>query len=277
MRSARKLGVTLAALLALLLGLFVPSGAGAASPSILVSRGATSAKVMALTFDIGSDVANVSRILTVLADHGVKSTFFATGEAATRYPAAVRSVIASGHEIANHSYSHPAFTGLTAAQIASELSRAATAIRGATGQAPRPYFRPPYGDYNAAVLRAVGDAGYGHTVMWTIDTVDWQGLSSTAIRDRVVSRAVPGAIVLMHVGAGASGTPGALPGMIASLRAAGYQFVTISQLLGAPTSPPGAPPGLVAYVPPTSGVGSGQVSLQWGLPATNGSAITDYI
>jgi peptidoglycan/xylan/chitin deacetylase (PgdA/CDA1 family) len=236
MRSARKLGVALAALLAALFGLVVPSGAGAASPSILVSRVVTSARVMALTFDMGSDAANVSRILTALSGSGVKATFFVTGRAAMTYPAAVRSVIASGHEIGNHSYSHRNFTGLTATQIADDLSRAATAIRETTGQPPKPFFRPPDGAYNAAVLQAVGNAGYRHTIMWTIDTVDWQGLSSTAIRDRVVSRAVPGGIVLMHVGAGASGTPGALPGMIASLKAAGYQFVTISQLLGAPST-----------------------------------------
>jgi peptidoglycan/xylan/chitin deacetylase (PgdA/CDA1 family) len=243
MRSVRKLGIASATLLALLLGLVVPSGAGAAGPSSLVSRVTTSAKVMALTFDVGSDVGNVSRILTALADQGVRSTFFATGRAAMTYPAALRSVIASGHEIGNHSFSHPYFTRLTATQMTDELSRAATAIRGATGQAPKPYFRPPYGDYSATVLQAVGNAGYGHTIMWTIDTADWQGLSSTAIRDRVVSRAVPGGIVLMHVGSGAPGTPGALPGMIASLKSAGYQLVTISQLLGrAPTSPPTTSP-----------------------------------
>lgn len=233
MRSAHKLGAALAALSSLLFGLAPPSGAGAANPSIPVSRVTTSAKVMALTFDVGSDVANVPRILNALAGQGVRSTFFVTGQAATTYPDAIRSVIAAGHEVGNHSYSHPYFTRLTAAQMANELSRAATAIRGATGQVPRPYFRPPYGDYNATVLQAVGDAGYGHTIMWSIDTVDWKGTSSTAIRERVVSRAVPGGIVLMHVGSGAPGTAGALPGMITSLRAGGYRFVPISQLLGA--------------------------------------------
>src|SRR5262245_46863381 len=79
MTPVRRLGVAVASVLALLSALLVPMGAVAASPSILVSRVATSNKVMALTFDIGSDVANVPRILTVLADHGVKSTFFATG------------------------------------------------------------------------------------------------------------------------------------------------------------------------------------------------------
>lgn len=88
----------------------------------------------------------------------------------------------------------------------------------------------------------MGDAGYGHTIMWTIDTVDWQGVSSTAIRDKVLANASAGSIVLMHVGGGATGTPDALPGMISGLRTAGYRFVTISQLLGA------SPTGQTTYV-----------------------------
>jgi peptidoglycan/xylan/chitin deacetylase (PgdA/CDA1 family)/phage tail protein X len=236
MRSLRRLCVASAAFVALLLGLLVPSGGSAASPSVLVSRVTTSAKVMALTFDFGSDAGNVSSILAALGDQGVKATFFVTGRAATTYPTAVRSIVTSGHEIGNHSYTHPNFTGLTSTQIADELSRAATAIRTASGQSPKPLFRPPDGAYNAAVLQAVGNAGYPHTIMWSIDTADWQGPSSTSIRDRVVSRAVPGAIVLMHVGAGAPGTPGALSGMITSLKASGYRFVTVSQLLAEPTT-----------------------------------------
>ena len=233
MTFARTARVTSVTVLVILLGLLLPARAVAASPSTLVSRATTSDKVVALTFDFGSDAGNLSRILQILADKGVKSTFFATGEAATNNPAAVRSVVTQGHEIGNHSYSHPYFTKLTSAQMADELARASTAIRNATGQAPKPYFRPPYGDYNAAVLQAVGNAGYPHTIMWTIDTVDWQGVSSAAIRTKVVSGATPGSIVLMHVGGGATGTPDALPGMIDGLRSAGYRLVTVSELLGA--------------------------------------------
>jgi peptidoglycan/xylan/chitin deacetylase (PgdA/CDA1 family) len=118
MTPAHRLGVAVVSVLALLCALLVPAGAVAASPSILVSRVTTSDKVIALTFDIGSDVANVPRILEVLADHGVKSTFFATGQAASSYPSALRSVVAQGHEVGNHSYSHPSFPSLTNVQTA---------------------------------------------------------------------------------------------------------------------------------------------------------------
>ncbi|MDI9628417.1 MAG: LysM peptidoglycan-binding domain-containing protein [Acidobacteriota bacterium] len=242
MTATRMTPAALTTLLVLLLGLLFPAAATAASPSILVSRVTTSAKVMALTFDFGSDAGNVSRILQALADRGVKATFFVTGEAAANHPDVIRSVVAQGHEIGNHSYSHPYFTRITTAQMADELARTATAIRNATGQWPKPFFRPPYGDYNATVLQAVGEAGYTHTIMWTIDTVDWQGVSSAAVRDAVLSRVTPGAIALMHVGGGASGTPDALPGMIDGLRGAGYQLVTISELLGS------TPAGQTSYV-----------------------------
>ena len=232
MTFARTTRVMLVSLLVLLLGLLLPASAVAASPSVLVSRATTSDKVVALTFDFGSDAGNSARILQILADRGVKATFFVTGAAAANNPAVVRSVVTQGHEIGNHSYSHPYFTKLTPTQMADELARANTAIRNASGQAPKPYFRPPYGDYNSAVLQAVGNAGYSHTIMWTIDTVDWQGVSSASIRNKVVSGATPGSIVLMHVGGGATGTPDALPGMIDGLRSAGYRLVTVSELLG---------------------------------------------
>lgn len=232
MTFARTTRAMVASMLVLLLGFLIPANAVAASPSTLVSRATTSDKVVALTFDFGSDAGNLSRILQILGDRGVKATFFATGQAAANYPSALRSVVTQGHEIGNHSYSHPYFTKLTSAQMTDELSRASTAIRNASGQAPKPYFRPPYGDYNSTVLQAAGNAGYTHTVMWTIDTVDWRGVSSTSIRDKVVNGVTPGSIVLMHVGGGATGTPDALPGMIDGLRSAGYRLVTVSQLLG---------------------------------------------
>lgn len=236
MTTSRKSSVALLSILTLVLAFIWPTAATAASPSQLVSRVATSNKVIALTFDFGSDPGNANQILQILKDHGVKSTFFATGAAATNHPSIIRSVVDQGHEVGNHSYSHPYFTQLTSAQIADQISRTDSAIRAAIGQDPKPLFRPPYGDYNSAMLQAVGNAGYPHTIMWSVDTVDWQGNSSAAIRDRVLNGASPGGIVLMHVGGGASGTPGALPGMITGLRNAGYELVTVSQLLGAPST-----------------------------------------
>ncbi len=100
-----------------------------------------------------------------------------------------------------------------------------------TGKTTKPIFRAPFGASNSKVLSVVGAAGYTKTIQWNIDSTDWKGISSTAILDRVLPKVVPGSIILMHTGAGAKGTPTALPTMISKLKAKGYSFVTISELL----------------------------------------------
>lgn len=133
--------------------------------------------------------------------------------------------------IGNHSYTHPYFTDLTSKQMKSELSKTETTIKKITGQTTKPYFRPPYGDFNSSVLETLGAIGYTKTIYWTIDTLDWEGLSAKAITKKVLNKACPGAIVLMHAGGGAKYTPAALPKIIKSLKEKGYQFVTIPELL----------------------------------------------
>ena len=202
-----------------------------AAPALSISRGNTTEKVVALTFDDGSDGTNINTILQTLSNHNVTATFFLTGSGANNHPQAIRNISNQGHQLGNHSYSHPYFTQISAAETVSQLQRSEDTIRQITGRSTKPIFRPPYGDYNSTVLQRVGDAGYPYSIMWTIDTIDWTGNSSSDIVARVMNRIVPGAIVLMHTGAGASGTPAALPTMITRLKSAGYRFVTINQLL----------------------------------------------
>lgn len=228
-----------ATLLLLFVLLFSSMSSVAAAPSRIVSKGTTSEKVVALTFDDGSDGTNITAILNALASQNVKATFFLTGAGAANHGSRIRDIVNRGHEIGNHSYSHPYFTQISATETRSQLDRTETLIRNLTGRTTKPFFRPPYGAYNSTVLQRVGDAGYTHTIMWTIDTLDWTGNSASTIVQRVMNGITPGAIILMHTGAGASGTPSALPTMITRLKSAGYRFVTISQLLKvtpAPTS-----------------------------------------
>lgn len=199
--------------------------------STYVTKGATSSKVVALTFDDGSDGTNINLILRTLAANNVKATFFLTGSGAIKHQNSIRYIVDHGHQIANHSFSHPDFTKLTATQVKAELDKTEATIKRITGKSTKPLFRAPFGAVNSTVLSRVGNAGYTHTIQWNIDTADWKGVSSKAITDKVVNNIVPGSIVLMHTGAGASGTPGALPGMISKLKAKGYSFVTVSQLL----------------------------------------------
>ncbi|MFG6150077.1 LysM peptidoglycan-binding domain-containing protein [Halobacillus sp. B23F22_1] len=210
--------------------LTLPPQAEAAS-SQFVTKGNTSSKVVALTFDDGADGTNVETILQTLSTYNVKATFFLTGAGTNHHPQKIKQIASKGHEIGNHSNTHPDFTKLTAAQMKDELDRTETIIKSTTGRSSKPIFRAPFGSVNSTVLTEVGNAGYTHTIHWNIDTVDWKGNSAADVRSRVLNNIVPGSIILMHTGAGASGTPEALPGIITSLKAQGYQFVMVSDLI----------------------------------------------
>lgn len=193
--------------------------------------------MVALTFDAGSDAGNASAILDELDDQGIPATFGITGDWARANPSLVARMAAEGHLLLNHTDDHRSFTGastgeppLTAAERRAELEGAAGAIAAAGGGAVAPWFRPPFGDSDAGVLRDVGAAGYRWSVMWTVDSLGWKGLPAAEVVDRCVDGAVPGAIYLFHVGS-ASTDADALPTIIARLRAAGYGFVRVDQLV----------------------------------------------
>ncbi|WP_114570623.1 LysM peptidoglycan-binding domain-containing protein [Exiguobacterium flavidum] len=207
-----------------------PHSADAAA-SIFVTKGSTTSKVVALTFDDGADGANIAKILSILSTNSVKATFFLTGTGMKNHPQSIKNIAAKGHQIGNHSYTHPDFTKLTATQMKSELDKTEALAKSLTGKTTKPIFRAPFGAVNSTVLNGVGAAGYTRTIQWNIDTIDWKGYTSTQIINRVVPNIVPGSIVLMHTGAGAPGTPVALPTIIKQLKAKGYKFVTISELL----------------------------------------------
>lgn len=211
----------------------------AASVSQVISRGNANSNEIALTFDDGYDGENADAILEILSQNNIKATFFITGEAAIANPAMIKKIIENGNELGNHSYSHPAFTRLSYSQMQDEVNRAETSIYNLTEKSTLPYFRPPYGDYNSAVLQAVVDINYNKTITWTIDTLDWSGISAEEITRRVLDNASSGAIVLMHVNSGAKNTKYALQDIIDGLKSKGYTIVSLSQLLANNTTPDG--------------------------------------
>lgn len=235
-----KMGFILSLIVLVLLLLSSISAVVTAAPSRLVQKGNTTEKIVALTFDDGSDGTNIDSILAVLSKHNVKATFFLTGSGSLNHQQKIRNITSAGHDIGNHSYSHPYFTKISPAETKNQLQRAENIIGEITGKSTKPLFRPPYGDYNSTVLQRVGDAGYTYTIMWTIDTIDWTGNSANAIVQRVMAGITPGSIVLMHTGAGASGTTSALPTVITRLKAMDYRFVTISEMLNIESKPSGA-------------------------------------
>ncbi|MGH9280677.1 MAG: polysaccharide deacetylase family protein [Acidimicrobiales bacterium] len=207
-------------------------------PAAAVSRGDPDRRTVALTFDAGADVGFASDILDQLDASDVVATFGITGRWAEQNPDLVRRMATDGHQIMNHTWSHRSFTGISArpavlseADRRDEIERTDQLVQSLTGRSTRPWFRPPYGDYDASVNAAVGALGYRYNVLWSVDSLGWQGLTPPAIVARCLDGAAPGAILLFHVGA-QSRDAAALPAIVTSLRQAGYGFGTVAEVVG---------------------------------------------
>lgn len=198
-----------------------------------VWRGPKTARRMALTFDDGPDPTWTPRILDVLSARDVRATFFVIGERAVRSPDLVRAMTHAGHEVANHSWSHPNLWFCSPRRTATEIERAHRLLIELTGSAPR-YFRPPWGIVNAPMFSVLRRHGLT-CVFWSAQPEGLRPVSAALQAQRVLARARPGAIVDLH---DAEGTPAApqrvheaLPAMIDGLRRDGYELTTVSELL----------------------------------------------
>jgi peptidoglycan/xylan/chitin deacetylase (PgdA/CDA1 family) len=149
-------------------------------------------------------------------------------------PEMVRRIADAGHELGNHTYTHPDLTRVPDEQVLAELQRTEDQVRRVTGRSTKPYFRPPFGARDARVLRLAAVEGY-RSVYWTTDSWDSvkKGIRPDEIRRRVVGKAQPGGIVLMHCGSQA--TADALPQILRALKEQGYEIVTVSELLDGTT------------------------------------------
>lgn len=205
-----------------------------ASDVEIITRFDISEPLIALTFDAGADRGYTGEILDILADEGIRASFGMTGVWAEDNPDLVVRMHQEGHHLINHSWDHPHFPEITTGKRLDQLRRTDDIVFSLTGVHTRPYFRPPFGEYDASVLADLAAEGYTTMVMWTVDTLGWNGYSADQITQRVLVGAAPGAIMLMHVGA-ASEDAAALPVMIDELRARGYGFATVAELAGAPS------------------------------------------
>jgi peptidoglycan/xylan/chitin deacetylase (PgdA/CDA1 family) len=203
----------------------VPSG------SPLVYSGPSNRRVIALTFDDGP-WPDTPQFLDVLEREHVHATFFQIGEQISTYGAGVeRRMLADGDMIGDHTWSHANVSG-AGSFAATQISMAADAIRRATGGFQPCLFRAPGGAISSALVSEARSMGFT-TIGWDIDPRDWARPGTGAIYGNVIANAHPGAIVIQHDGGGdRSETLAALPQEIATLRARGYQFVTITELLG---------------------------------------------
>lgn len=196
-----------------------------------IVRGPTDRQRVALTFDGNWEDGPVPELLQILGDRGLKATFFVTGDFCRRFPGAIRAVAAGGHEVANHSMTHPEFTKLSDAGVLAELEKAEREIVALAGDAYRPYWRPPFGDRDTRVLRVAIKNGF-IPIYWTADTLDWQKQATAAsVLQRLTKLGLkPGAIILQHIGSGP--TLEALPGELDLLAKHGLQPGSLGQLFG---------------------------------------------
>ncbi len=184
-------------------------------------------KVIALTFDAAWGADKTQGILDIMAKFEAKGTFFLVGFWLDKYADETRAIADAGFEIGNHSRNHLNMPKLSDGEIRAEIEYVNEKVEELTGKRPT-YFRAPFGDYNDRLVSAVEGLGMVE-VQWSIDSLDWKGLSAKQIYDRVVPKAKSGDIVLFHNNS--DHVLDALPMVLTGLKAQGFKFVTMSELV----------------------------------------------
>ncbi len=186
-------------------------------------------KLVAITFDDGPS-KYTDQILDILKKEDVKATFFMLGENAKALPDQVKHVKDAGHEIANHTMTHRDLVTLDKQQVLKEITEGFQAIE-AAGAPKTTAIRPPYGSLKMKTWLE-GEGKFAYSILWTKDSLDWKRPGVEAIVKNCTATNAPGDIILLHDGGGdRSQDVQALPQIIANLKAKGYKFVTISDLM----------------------------------------------
>jgi peptidoglycan/xylan/chitin deacetylase (PgdA/CDA1 family) len=195
---------------------------------------------IAMTFDDGPSATLTPKLLDILAAHHIQATFFVIGENVAEHPEIVARAAREGHEIGNHSWSHPNFAKMSDAGVRSQLQRTDDAIKSATGARPT-LLRPPYGSITTREKRWIHDQFGYQIILWDVDPYDWKRPGPAVVRSRILKETRPGSIVLSHDIH--PGTIEAMPSTLDALEAKGFKFVTVSELIRmAVPHPSHAPP-----------------------------------
>lgn len=196
-------------------------------------------KYLSITFDDGPHATLTPKLLDMLRERGIKATFFLVGKNVAEYPAIVRRMVEEGHEVANHSWSHPSLTKLGADGLRAQIEKTNTAIESASGVKPK-LIRPPYGATSARLNKLFAD-NYGMTVaIWSVDPLDWKYRNAARVTEKILEGAAPGAVILVHDIH--PSTVAAMPATLDGLKARGYEFVTMSDLIAMENSAPRSAP-----------------------------------
>jgi peptidoglycan/xylan/chitin deacetylase (PgdA/CDA1 family) len=202
-----------------------------AGPAVEVVTGPRTRREVALTFHASGDPALGRALLAAAEAGGARLTIFVVGSWLDQNPSIAQRIVAGGHELGNHTYTHPNLRALSGAALEAEVTRARDVLQRLTGSGGD-YFRPSQMDRaTAPVLAAAGQAGYRTSVAYDVDPLDYEDPGSVAVRDRTLAAVRPGSIVSLHLGH--QGTVDALPEILAGLKERGLKPVTVGQLLRA--------------------------------------------
>ena len=188
----------------------------------------TEKKQVAISFDAAWGNDDTQQLIDILAEYEVPATFFVVGAWVDKYPESVKALSDAGHQIQNHSNTHPHMPQLSKEQMIDEIESCNKKIENITGVKPT-LLRPPYGDYNNALIEVMNELEMT-TVQWDVDSLDWkENATPDSICQRVTNKVKNGSIVLFHNDA--DHTPAALPNILKCLKDEGYEFVFISDLI----------------------------------------------
>jgi peptidoglycan/xylan/chitin deacetylase (PgdA/CDA1 family) len=207
-----------------------PTPAPTAPPEAKVSYNSVpgAGRVVAMTFDDGPDPKLTPKLLDMLKERKVHATFFVVGKNAAEYPDILKRIVAEGHEIGNHSWSHPQLTALGISGVKSQIEKTNAAIRAATGR-ETVVMRPPYGATSARLNKYYADTFGMKVILWSVDPLDWKYRNAERVKSAILAQVTPGGIVLVHDIHASS--VAAMPGTLDALIARGYKFATVSELI----------------------------------------------
>ncbi len=205
---------------------------------------------VAMTFDDGPSAALTPKLLDLLAAHHMKATFFVVGQNAADHPEILKRAVHEGHEIANHSWSHPNYGKMGDDAVRRDLQKTDDAIKAAIGTSPK-LMRPPYGSITARQKNWIHQEFGYRIILWDVDPLDWKRPGPSVVTHRIVSEAKPGSIILSHDIH--PPTIEAMPATFDELQAKGFKFVTVSELLALekPRPPKSSPPPRAAVTSPS--------------------------
>ena len=215
-----------------------PKAAAKAEPGITFDWVHVDGPYIAMTFDDGPSAKLTPKLLDLLAAHHIKATFFLIGENAAEHPEIVAREAREGHEIANHSWSHPNLAKMSDDGVRSQLRRTEDTIKSAIGNSPT-LLRPPYGSISARQKKWINQEFGYKIVLWDVDPFDWRRPGATVVCNRIVKNTRAGSIILAHDIH--PGTIDAMPCVLNQLEAKGFKFVTVSELIAMQTPIPPKP------------------------------------